>query len=129
MTRIKNQSNRAAPERNGAQGLVDIVVFLIPCLRVFEVKLIGRLSASDVLILIECLLLLVRSRIRIATLVGKWTLVLSSLWLASQCLMDLVRRSAFNDYARGWSGIGITIACLSALWTLSYNQPRRIAIY
>jgi len=79
VTRIKNQSNRAAPERNGAQGLVDIVVFLIPCLRVFEVKLIGRLSASDVLILIVFLLLLVRSRIRIATLVGKWMLVLSSL--------------------------------------------------
>ena len=62
--------------------------------------------------------------------VGKWTLTLCSLWLASQCATDIVRHSAFggND-ARGWSNIGLTLVNLVVLWTLSYEQPKRLVLF
>jgi hypothetical protein len=66
---------------------------------------------------------------RIETPAGKLLMLLCSLWLVSQCVTDIVRHSAFTDYARGWSNIGMTIAYLAVLWTLLYGRPRRVVLY
>ena len=126
---IENQNKPLKPEQAAGDDLVDILVFLIPCLRFVQLKVVGVLSGSDLLISVVFLYLLFRRRIRIATPVGKWLMVLCSLWLASQCVTDIVRHSAFMDYARGWSNIGMTIAYLAVLWTLLYGKPRRIVLY
>ena len=70
-----------------------------------------------------------RGRIRITTPIGKRFLVLGSLWLASQCVTDIVRHTAFADYARGWSNIGITLVNFAVIWTLLYGRPRRLELY
>ena len=116
-------------KRSGAQGFVDILIFLIPSLRFVQVQLVGRLSGSDILVLVVFGYLVVRRQIRITTRDGRWLLILCSLWLVSQCVTDIIRRSAFHDYARGWSGIGIAIACLAVFFTLLYESPRRIVIF
>jgi hypothetical protein len=70
-----------------------------------------------------------RGKIRIATPAGKRFLVLCSLWLASQVVTDIVRKSAFADYARCWSMIGLTLIGFVVLNALLYGQPRRLVIY
>jgi hypothetical protein len=51
------------------------------------------------------------------------------LWLVSQIVTDIVRKSAFADYARGWSMIGLTLINFAVLYTLLYERPRRLVIY
>ena len=133
MTSVSAQSSSAAAIRIRARskGLdaVDLLVFLIPCLQLIRIRVVGVLNGSDVLTLIIFLYLAFRGKLRIATPVGKWTLFLCSLWLASQCVTDIVRHSALTDYARGWSNIGFTFASLAVLWTLLYGRPRRLVLY
>jgi O-antigen ligase len=125
------KSPGAMPVRKRQNNLdaIDVLVFLIPCLQFVRITLIGVLNGSDLMMLAVFLYLVFRGRLRIATPVGKWTLVLCSLWLASQCVTDIVRHSAFADYARGWSSIGLTLVSLAALWTMAYGRPRRLVLY
>jgi hypothetical protein len=116
-------------KRRNSLDAVDVLVFLIPCLQLVRITLIGVLNGSDLLMVVVFLVLAFRGRLRIATTAGKWTLVLCSFWLASQCVTDIVRHSAFADLARGWSGIGLTLVSLAVLWTLLYGRPRRIVLY
>jgi hypothetical protein len=107
----------------------DILVFFIPCLQFIHLKVIGVLEGSDLLMLAAFLYLAFRGKIRIATPSGKRFLVLCSLWLVSQIVTDVVRHSAFADYARGWSMIGLTLIGFVVLYTLLYERPRRLVIY
>ncbi len=109
--------------------LVGVLVFLIPCVQFIQVKAIGQLTGSDILLLAVFAYLALRGKIRIAARDGKWFLVLCSLWLASQCVTDIVRHSAFIDYVRGWSNIGLTLLIFMALFTLLYGRPHLIMLY
>jgi len=128
---IKAENRRTAGvrKRPAAVDPEDVLVFLIPCLQFLRINLIGVLDGSDLILLIVFLYLAFRRRLRIATPVGKWTLALCALWLASQCVTDIVRHSTFADFARGWSNIGLTFVNLAALWTLLYGRPRRLVIF
>jgi hypothetical protein len=108
---------------------VDVLVFLIPCLQFVQVKVIGILNGADVMILAVFLYFAYRGKIRIATPAGKGFVVLCSLWLASQCVTDIVRHTAFEDYSRGWSAIGFTLMGFVVLYMLLYGQPRRLVLY
>ena len=116
-------------EHPASIGPADVVVFLIPCLQFVRITVIGVLNGSDMALLAVFLYLAVRGRLRIATAVGKWTLILCSFWLASQCVTDIVRHSAFADYARGWSNIGLTFVTLAVLWTLLYGRTQRLVFF
>ncbi len=123
--------------RPKAYDPVDILVFLIPFLQFARLSVFGArygavtgvLNATDILMLAVFFYLALRGKLRIPTPAAKWSLILCLLWLASQCATDIVRRSAFMDYARGWSNVGLTVAGLAVLWTLIYGQPRRIMLY
>jgi O-antigen ligase len=125
----KSPGARPVRKRHNRLDVVDVLVFLIPCLQFVRITLIGVINGSDLMMLAAFLYLVFRGRLRIATPIGKWTLALCSLWLASQCLTDIVRHSAFADLARGWSNIGLTLVSLAALWTLAYGQPKRLELY
>ena len=100
---------------------VDILVFLIPCLQFVQLQIVGVLNGSDLLLLGIFIIFALREQIRISTPDGKRLLVLGSLWLASQCVTDIVRHTAFADYARGWSNIGMTLVNFAVIWTLLYR--------
>ena len=116
-------------KRPAAVDPVDVLVFLVPCLQFVRIHIIGVLNGSDITLLVAFFYFAFRGRLRIAKPVGKWALALCSLWLASQCVTDIVRHSAFADYARGWSNIGLALVNLALLWTLLYGRPRRLVIF
>jgi len=127
------QTKRLPPatvrRRTGVLDRSDVLVFLIPFLQFIRINLIGVLNGSDIMMLAVFVYLTFSGKFRITTKVGKWSLVLGSLWLASQIVTDFVRHSAFADYARGWSNIGLTLVSLAVLWTMLYEQPRRLMIF
>ena len=129
MTKGENQNASAVKKRRKSSDPVDTLVFLIPCLACIQIKLIGVLNGSDVFFLIVFIFLAFRRKIRIATPAGKKFLFFCSLWLVSQCVTDVVRHSAFGDYARGWSNIGITLVNFAVLCALAYGRPRRLVLY
>ena len=129
VTQSEKQSKVQSRKRTGRGDPVDILVFLIPCLQFIEVQLIGVLNGSDLLLLVTFIALAFRGKIRIGLPAEKTFLVLGSLWLASQCVTDIVRHTAFADYARGWSNIGMTLVNFAVLWTLLYGRPRRLELY
>ncbi len=119
------------PVRKGSRSRdpADILVFLIPCLQLIQIRVVGVLNGSDLLLLAVFFYLVFREKVRIATPTGKWFVVLCSLWLVSQCVTDVVRHTAFADYSRGWSAIGITLINFVVLCTLMYGRPRRLVLY
>jgi hypothetical protein len=125
----KNHKTSAIRKRSGSRDPIDTLVFLIPCLLFIRIKVVGVLGGSDLLMLGAFLYLAFSGKIRIATPAGKIFLVLGSLWLVSQIVTDIVRKSAFADYARGWSMIGLTLIGFAVLYTLLYERPRRLVIY
>jgi hypothetical protein len=129
VTQAGGKNSTSVAVRPGRYEFVDIFVFLIPCLQFIQVHLVGVLNGSDLLLLVTSIYCVLRGKLRIATPVGKSLIVFGSLWLASQCVTDLVRHSSFVDYARGWSNIGMTLVNFSVLWTLLYGRSHRIAIY
>jgi len=129
LPQVKPVRAKPARKRRNSIETIDVLVFLIPCLQLIRIKVVGVLNGSDLMMVAVFLYLAFRSRLRIATPVGKWSLVLCALWLASQCMTDLVRHSAFADYARGWSNVGLTLVSLAVLWTLLYGRPKRLETY
>ena len=125
----KTPGAKPACKRQNSLEAVDVLIFLIPCLQFVRIKLIGVLDGSDLMMMIAFLVLACRGKLRIATPAGKWTLAFCGLWLASQCVTDIVRHSAFTDLVRGWSNIGLTLVSLATLWTLTYERPRRLVLY
>ena len=125
------ESQDAAPLRRPVKGddFVGLLVFLIPCLQFIQVKAIGLLNGSDLILMVIFIYMALRWKVQIATRAGKWFLVLCSLWLVSQCVTDIVRHSAFIDYARGWSNIGLTIIVFLVLCTLLYGRSNLIILY
>lgn len=129
MTSVDNPG--AARERDVSKttDLVDILVFVIPCLEFVQIKLIGVLFGPELLLIAIFVYLAFRGKFRIKTRGGKTLLILGSGWLCSQCVTDLVRHSAFADFARGWSNIGMTLVNFAVLYTLLYGRPRRLMFY
>jgi O-antigen ligase len=126
---VKSGGTLSARKRHNNLEAVDVLVFIIPCLQLIRIKLIGVLNGTDLILLVIFLYLLFSEKIRIATLAGKWILALCSLWLVSLCVTDIVKHSAFADYARGWSNVGLTLVTLAVLWTLLYGRPQRLVLF
>jgi len=124
-----NQRVAAIRKRSRRSDSAIILLFLIPCLQIVQLHVIGVLYGSDLLLLATFIVLALRGRIRVTAPVGKWFLILGCLWLASQCVTDILRHSAFADYVRGWSNIGMTLVNFCVLWTLLYGKTRRLIVY
>jgi len=129
MAEVTNQAVTSHRKRSRGLDAGDILVFVIPCLQFIQLKVIGVLNGSDLLLLATFLYLAGRGRIRVTTPVGKSFLVFCSLWLFSQCVTDIVRHTPFVDYARGWSNIGMTLVNFTVLYILMYGRPRRLMLF
>jgi hypothetical protein len=128
-TRLETES--ASPMRKPAKNndFVGLLVFLIPCVQFIQIKAIGQLDGSDLLLIVVFVYLAFRGKIQLTNRYQKWFVVLCCLWLVSQCVTDIVRHSAFLDYVRGWSNIGLTLLIFMALFTLLYGRPSLIVLY
>jgi hypothetical protein len=129
LVQLKPVGAMQAKSPSARYEFVGFIAFVIPCSRFIEFHLIGVLNGPDILLLVAFLSLIIRSKIRVTTTSGKVFVALCAGWLVSQCVTDFVRRSAFVDYSRGWSTIGMTLTNFVVLFTLLYGKPRRIAYY
>lgn len=108
---------------------LDWAAFIAPALMCVEVKIVGRLFGTDILLL-AILPLLLRSRWRLLTARLPMTVLrLELLWLAGQVATDLWRRTPFGDLARGWSMIVFGLFHFATLYMLLYGSRQRIVEY
>ena len=116
--------------REDSSPVLDALAILVPMLLFLEIALIGRLFASEVL-LVAFLPLLFRSakRERNWPHLPKWVFVLGLGWLAGQVITDVIRETDFLDYSRGWSKIVFTLSNFAAIFLLIAGSRRRTLLF
>jgi hypothetical protein len=107
----------------------DALVFAIPFLQFVQLNVVGVLYASELLALSMFLWFACKGKLKALTRSSGTFIVLGSLWFVSQFVTDIVRHSEFADFARGWSKIAMTLVIFSLLYTLLYEQPRRLMLF
>jgi hypothetical protein len=107
----------------------DIACFVIPALAFWRVQLGGVLYATDVCLLAALPFVASRHRGWLQIKPVKIFLRLGLLWLAAQVLTDIIRKSAFEDYSRGWIKILLTLTHFAAIALLIRQSQRRLILY
>lgn len=119
----------APPEASASRDLLTIMVALaLPMTRLQEVEVIGVLFLHDLLAPVVLLVLLMRRESWVLLKPLKPFLILLGIWLASQVATDLYRGSAFVDYSRGWSRIGLLAINTLTYWLLSGGRLKILAV-
>ena len=131
---IQVERHKPAAVRITRSDPVNILVFLIPCLQFVRLQLIGTLYGPPICCYRPAFIVLAfRGKISVASPVSKRFLFFGCLWLASQCVTDIVRHTAFVDYARGWSNIGMTLvkflcALDAIVWKDAADRDLRVGV-
>ena len=112
-----------------ALGVLDVLAFAAPLLRFVHIPVVGNLYLTEVLLATTLFLQFFRSGRRLTAKLPRTFILLLTAWLLAQIITDLVRSSAFNDYARGWAMIGFALINFSALYLLFANRPKRIVLF
>ena len=107
----------------------EFVIFIIPLLKFLEIRLVGRLFASDVLIILLFPLVMFRNHYYFRYKWPRLIIVFGILWLVGQIASDIVRSTPYVDYSRGWAKIIVTLVSFTTLYYLLYKDRRRIVIY
>lgn len=103
--------------------------FLAPTLIAVEFTLVGRIFATEVVLIgLLPLLLTIRGR-RLRDPLPRTFLVLAAAWLAAQILTDVIRESDFADYSRGWAKIAFMALNFCALYLLLHGSRRRLVLF
>ena len=104
---------------------LDIWAFVLPTVSFVQVIVIGQLIVSELLMVVMLpWLWSAQDRPRIS----RWFVVIWAGWLLSQVMTDLIRGSAFVDFARGWSAIVFTFTDFAAILVLA-GTPRRARLF
>jgi hypothetical protein len=111
------------------QRTIDILIFCIPALKFFEIEIIGRLFATEIILLTLFPFLLILKYKRLKRWVVIVIISLGFLWLSNQILTDLVRDISSVDYYRGWAKICFTIIHFTTLYLIINNDKKRIFIF
>jgi hypothetical protein len=96
----------------------NVLAFIIPCLMFLEVNAIGRLFASEVILLLLLPLLLYFRFRWLAQPQVKRIIFFILIWLVAQILTDAIRATPFADLSRGWSKITFFLLNFIALYLL-----------
>jgi hypothetical protein len=115
--------------QTGAISLGDVFCFLVPVLQFLRFELFGELCASDVLLLIALPIAIWRHPERLRQKPVPTVLFLGFFWLISQIVTDLLRRSAPEDYLRGWFKIFLLLANFTVVWLVACRGWRRFVLY
>ena len=120
----------AAPPRGARpQPLLGAVALVAPLLMWLEIRLVGRLFVTELILLAALpFLLLLRGRLLAAPL-PRMFLLLAAMWLLSQIVTDFYRDTPFIDYSRGWSKITFTTTNFMAIYLLIYGSRQRIVLF
>lgn len=109
--------------------MLDIIVFLIPTTQFFELKIVGRLFLSDMLLALILPILLLDYGQRLRARLPMIFISLALFWFFGQVATDIVLATVFSDYVRGWAKIVVTLINFCALYLLLYGHQRRLILY
>jgi hypothetical protein len=104
---------------------LDLWAFILPAVSFIEFTTVGRLILTEILLLVM-LPWLWSARDRPP--LPRWFVALWAGWLLGQIVTDLVVGSAFEDFARGWAAIALTITDFAAIQILA-STPRRARLF
>lgn len=117
------------PSTSKLSLLVDIFVFVIPCLLFLEFNIGGRLFAPEILLLGVLPILVLSKGRELFEPIPRTLILLSFFWLVGQILTDLVRDIPFEDYSRGWAKIIFFSTNFMALYLLLGLSKRRWLVF
>jgi hypothetical protein len=106
--------------------LGNLLAFFIPALQFLQVQTVGTLYATDLLSLVVFLFAFLSSVAGLNRRLPRVFLSLGLVWFLAQVTTDLLRATAFADYARGWAMIAFTLTNFAALYLLLSQNGRRI---
>lgn len=110
-------------------SLGDVFCFVAPALQFVQIQAVGVLQATDLVLLAALPIAVIRHPERLRQKPVPTILTLGILWLISQVATDFVRRSAPEDYLRGWSKIVLILVSFTVLWTIVCRSRRRFVLY
>lgn len=120
---------RSAIQSSRSDFLGNAFACFIPMLMFLEVKVVGRLFVSEILLL--CMLpflLMARGRLLFASLPKKLILI-GLAWLVSQIVTDVMRGTPFEDWSRGWSKISFLLLNFSAIYLYLNGKEKRFFMF
>jgi len=120
---------RYAPTRPKRRKAYEVLALLIPALSCVQIPVIGRLYASEVILILLLPALLRQNRHPFAKAWVRKTLIMGLLWLAALVATDIVHATAFGDFARGWSRVVITLVSFVATPLLLERDRRRMVMF
>ena len=102
---------------------MKLLLVLIACAMVGEVNVIGRLTATELILALCAFIALVRGE-RTSGHVRQFYLF-AALWVSGAVVSDLYNGSPFDDIARGWSKIAFFVLNFTALrWLVGTDRGR-----
>lgn len=120
-------AGRTRLSRSGV--LFDVLIGAIPCLLFLEITIVGRLFASEIILLgLFPFVLIAKGRLLIAPL-PRTLITLGLIWLGGQIVTDIIRDTPFQDYSRGWAKISFTLVNFAVIYMLLHNNQRRILFF
>lgn len=121
--------SRSTAQARRSDLLGNAAALIIPMLLFMEVKLVGRLFLSEILLLCMLpLLLIARGRLLFAPLPRK-LFFFGLAWLWAQILTDFIRDTPFDDWSRGWSKIIFLLLNFSTIYLLLNGKAKRFFLF
>ena len=107
----------------------DVLVLCIPAFKFVEIETIGRLFATDIIIMAIFPLMLLSRYKRLNNRFAIIIIIMGLLWLFNQIITDLIRDIPSIDYYRGWAKICVTLVHFTTLFLLIYDKKRCILLF
>ena len=114
--------------RRSALSFGDGFMFVLASTYFIRLEFVGQLLGSDLIVLAALPILLAWRGNELRSKAPRTAIALGLGWLVAQISTDLVRGSAFHDYARSWSKIGLTLAYFAVFYMLAFRNRRRLAM-
>jgi O-antigen ligase len=128
-TTVQAFADESVPPRPRRDRTADALAFLVPASFAIQFNVVGVLFVSDVLVMALLPIALSRVTFLFRNRISRRFLLLALLWLAAQIVTDLYLSTDFNDYARGWSRIGLMLATFLLLATVIDGQVHRFGLF
>jgi hypothetical protein len=129
-TKYEVNSCRTNTMRTAIQKrLLDTILFCIPTLKFLEFEIVGRLFATDIILITIFPITLILKFKRLSNCIVKMIIFFGLLWLANQIITDLIRNIDSIDYYRGWAKICVTMMHFTTLYLIINNNNKRIIIF
>jgi hypothetical protein len=106
----------------------SVLCFIAMLLLPVQVTLIGKLYASEFVLLMLLPMLVARRGFVLLETKAFTVLSLSVMWLLGLIISDLIRETEFVDYSRGWAKVAFTIVNLAALLMLVKDKDDRMLV-